>query len=246
VNGIPHVRRYHQLVGVETCMEHNEPLLEQSKSVGPPLSSNRDEGLSEGERTQTLCDSENAVIRRFARLSSLTLNNVAPRSPAFMAKALTQRSRTQGVRVTIEGHGHRLSDLARDSLPERWLAAHFPAIHRAKHDAHSPALDDVLRARHVAYKTASYLLAMALLWEVPEEAKQACTEPELQRPKLRACDGGMRALDAVLRGMSIKAACRAERTTMAALADAIRAKSNNNPGPPGIASRGRDVLESAI
>ncbi|WP_409994026.1 TniQ family protein [Kinneretia aquatilis] len=152
-NGIPHVRRCHQLVGVETCMEHSEPLLERSRSVGQTLASSGTEGLSEVERTQSLCGSENAVIRRFTRLSVLSLNSAAPRSPAFMAKALAQRSRTQGVRVTIEGHGHRLSDLARDSLPEHWLAAHFPAIHRAKHDSHSPALDDVLRARHVAELT---------------------------------------------------------------------------------------------
>jgi len=103
-----------------------------------------------------------------------------------------------------------------------WLAKHFPALVGRDLDDRAASVDDVLRSRHVAHATKSYLLAMAMLWDNPEDAMRAC----LAGAKVGG-DGvdlarGERAVAAVMNGLSIKAACRAERIHLRDFEHALR------------------------
>jgi len=218
--GFAHARRKHQLIGTVVCGVHGDVLLPRSADV--PLTRQPVSGLPDAAAQRAMRAAASPVVQRYTRLSEMALGSRIPRSPSSMVTALVQRARTTGVRVTPEGRGHRLSDLARDSAPSDWLAEHFQAVFTTEPGTHSPALDDVLRARHVAHRTASYLLAMALLWDDPTEAMTACAEAATPNRAQSPCDGALRALQGILDGQSIRTACKKERTTMAALADAIR------------------------
>lgn len=105
--------------------------------------------------------------------------------------------------------GVPISSMVRDAAPAGWLTRHFPAM-QAKADGDRVAsIDDVLRSRHVSYATKSYLLLMALLWDSPEDAMRACQVGGQQSGRELDVAGGERAIAAVMAGMSIKAACKA-------------------------------------
>lgn len=218
--GIAYARRKHQLIGTVVCGVHGDVLV--PRSVDVPLTRQPAGGLPDAAAHRAMRAAASPLVQRYTRLSELALGSKVPRSPSSMVTALVQRARTRGVRVTPEGRGHRLSDLARDSAPSDWLAEHFQAVFTTEPGTHSPALDGVLRARHVAHRTASYLLAMALLWDDPAEAMTACEGAATPNRVQSPCDGALRALQGILDGQSIPSACKRERTTLAALADAIR------------------------
>ncbi|MEO3715508.1 TniQ family protein [Roseateles flavus] len=220
--GISYYRRAHQLPGVEACLTHAASLVLPSPDQSGALLV----GLP--EKTRPVDPSfaehlEHPVIERFVSLSMMALKSIIPIAPSGMTAALGRRAAMHGVRITVSGKGRRLSDWARSVLPAAWVATHFAALHQKPIGEHAPSVDDVFRARHVAHKTASYLLAMALLWDSAEDAMRDCAAAPTHTNCEVPTGAGRRALRAVLDGKSIISACRAEGANMQALEIAMRA-----------------------
>lgn len=148
---------------------------------------------------------QNQLIQRFVTLSDMALQLTTPIAAAVIADVLSARKCAIG---GVRRYG--LAAMVRDAVPEGWLARHFPAsVGRDKHDRVA-SIDDVLRSRHVAHATKSYLLAMAALWQNPDDAMRECLAGAQESAEGFDLAGGERALAAVMGGMSIKSACRVE------------------------------------
>lgn len=203
--GISYWRRVHQLPGIDLCSKHGRVLtvVNRQELCHPP---GQRDGADKNSLSTLDTDyvQENAVIQRFVALSDMALQNTVPVQPSTIAMALSRQARHQGIGVTEAGKGLRLSQLAHSQLPTPWIAKHFPALHAKQDGVHASSLDDVFRSKHVSHKTASYLLAMALLWDSPEQAMRECTSAG------GALTTGRRAVTAVLDGASIFVACKAE------------------------------------
>lgn len=215
-------RRAHQLPGVEFCPEHRAPLallnVKSAETASPFLLRQKIADISciPCKGTQ-----ENIEVQRFVELSMAALKAQESVDPDSMIEALRHRASAVGVRTTAYGKGISLGDLARSRMPESWIKRNFPALHTKKLGQHSPSVDDVFRTRHASHKTASYLLAMTLLWDTSSEALSACRSAT--KPKsIDIAVAGARALRAVECGASIRAACKVESISIRSFEEALR------------------------
>lgn len=205
-HGIDYWRRAHQLPGVSVCTKHAAVLLEVSIDQllrrSPSQCAEAVPALQDREVDDYM---QNQLIQRFVTLSDMALQLTTPIAAAVIADVLSARKCAIG---GVRRYG--LAAMVRDAVPEGWLARHFPAsVGRDKHDRVA-SIDDVLRSRHVAHATKSYLLAMAALWQNPDDAMRECLAGAQESAEGFDLAGGERALAAVMGGMSIKSACRVE------------------------------------
>jgi len=204
-HGASYWRRTHQLPGIDACAKHGSVLLELSSSamrvVSPSVMGGATPALHSSELALYL---SNPFIQRFMALSDMALQASVPLAPAVMAKVLSQQKRMYDkTRRSIP-----LSESVRELAPSFWIAKHFPALFARESGSRAASIDDVLRSRHVAHATKSYLLAMAVLWENPDEGMQACLEEAKRSGNGLNEKGGERAIWSMLEGQSIQTACK--------------------------------------
>lgn len=217
--GCGYWRRDHQLPGVELCDAHQVELVELPRPVmRTPLTF----ATLRSKLPSTRPVTGNLVLRRFETLTKVALTNSGATHPRHMADALARRAADAGIRVRDQRKGRRLSEVVRDHVPAAWLSRHFRGFADALPGSRADTLDGVFRARSATYRTASYLLAMAILWECPQDALAACIGGCNGGHALSGPAAGLRALKAVLAGDSVRSACRKERATASDLEDALR------------------------
>ena len=211
--GCSYFRRYHQLAGIDRCDHHEVALAELprlAERVAPKYSVPSRQDATR-RRTQS-----NPTLRRFFELSMMALQGSTPSHPEQLADALVGRAQALGLRMREQKSGPRFSDLVREQLPSNWLAKHFGSTKPEN------TMDGIFRAYRAPYRTACYLLAMAVLWDSPKEAMAACAGRSSAITTAATNTVGVRMINAVLAGMSIRAACRQEHGCASDLEIALR------------------------
>ena len=217
--GCGYWRRDHQLPGIELCDDHQTPLIELPRaSLRRPLALTALEATVPSNSPAV----GNSVLQRFAILSRLALATSKAIHPRQMANALASRAAVSGIRVRDQRKGRRLSDVVRDQVPAAWLSRHFRGSTEPGPQSRADTLDGVFRTGSATYRTASYLLAMATLWECPQDAVAACVEVSNDGAGAANETAGLRVLKAVLAGDSIRTACRREHASASDFERALR------------------------
>lgn len=217
--GCGYWRRDHQLPGVELCNAHQIELVELPRPVmRTPLTF----ATLRSKLPSTRPVTGNSVLRRFETLTKVALTNSGATHPRQMADALARRAADAGIRVRDQRKGRRLSEVVRDHVPATWLSRHFRGFTDTLPGSRADTLDGVFRARSATYRTASYLLAMALLWECPQEALATCVGQATHDADVIRDAAGLRVLKAVLAGESVRTACRREHATALEFENALR------------------------
>jgi len=221
--GCPYFRRYHQLAGIDRCDHHEVALAELPRPQrGSPRSTTLPSHLNKTRRSTQ----SNPTLRRFFELSMMALQGTTPSHPEQLADALVGRAQALGLRMREQKSGPRFSDLVREQLPSDWLAKHFGSTKPEN------TMDGIFRAYRAPYRTACYLLAMAVLWDSPKDAMAACAGRPSANSTAVANTVGVRMINAVLAGMSIRAACRQEHGCVSDLEVALRKLLGTRVGEP--------------
>lgn len=197
--GFGYWRRPHQLAGIELCATHQTELTELPKSTLRRVLIPKTVECRSPQQNA----SRHPLVARFAELSTMALRASCALHPERIADVLSNRAQQRGIRLKGQRSGPKFSELVRDQMPAEWLVRHFGDTKPEK------TMDGIFSAYIAPYRTASYLLAMTVLWDSSEEAMAACTAPQDAGVDLGSTVG-MRMINAVLAGASVRAACRQE------------------------------------
>lgn len=203
-HGVSYWRRGHQLPGVDHCTKHARSLIAAKRwcmnSRAPLNAVTVNESIPEWERDHYF---SNPYVQRYSVLSDLAMHTRVPFSPSVITRTLVSKANSLlGVERGV------LTKFALEKLPPSWLMRHFPLIFTKPEDARFAAVDEVLRSSRNAYATKLYLLAMALLWDDPDDAMRACQREAQVHVSGFHESGGEMALKDVLSGQSITKSCR--------------------------------------
>lgn len=170
--GISYWRRSHQLTGVTWCLKHLRPLSSVTDSSALALSPDRAVAYA---ADQAFSDQrialESPVVQRYALVMASLLENArAPVHYGCAGKVIRDRAVLKGLKVMPSKTARYLSDEAKAQLPASWLAEHFPASMGKQDNEFSPWLDYTGHARTKPASVSAFALALALLWDDPDEA----------------------------------------------------------------------------
>jgi hypothetical protein len=162
--------RMHQIPGVYWCLKHRCPLSVAMRAV--PFSRAPHHILQMGEAYPIRSDEEvdNPVLGRYASLVSALLDGlVAPIRRSVLAELVRSRCEILGL-STCKGRHRLLSEFAKECVPEQWMAVTFRESQRTSSNNLASWVDRVGQARTRPASPILSVLAMALLWEDPDEA----------------------------------------------------------------------------
>lgn len=203
-HGVSYWRRVHQLPGVDHCTKHARSLVAAKRwcmNGRAPLNAVVvNESIPERERDHYF---SNPYIQRYSVLSDLAMHTRVPLCPSVITRTLVFKAN-----ALLGDERGVLTKFALEKLPPAWLMRHFPLIFTKPEDARFAAIDEVLRSSRNAYATKLYLLAMALLWDDPDDAMRACQQEARANVSGFHESGGEMALKDVLSGQSITKSCR--------------------------------------
>jgi hypothetical protein len=164
--------RTHQIPGVFWCLKHRCPL-SISLHGAVPFFLAPSAILQMGKAHRIQLDKEivnSVVLDRYASLAGALLDSlVAPVRRSVLEQLVRSRCEILGL-STCKGRHRLLSEFARECVPEHWMAATFRESQRTSSEKLASWVDRVGQARTRPASPALSVLAMALLWEDPDEA----------------------------------------------------------------------------
>jgi TniQ len=209
-HGISYWRRAHHLPGIDHCLKHLIPLVEANS-----LDMNRNQPANANRVCTALTECnfdtyfESPDIKNFVALSDSALHTTTSLKPSDISSAISKRAHKLYEKKRIS-----ISQLARQKFPEFWLRRHFPLIFGQHSKSRGFSTYEVLRTSRNAYMTKSYLLALALLWEEPDQAIRDCQFESFRVPNRFDEIGANKVLSDVLAGRTITASCRRHKVRM--------------------------------
>ncbi len=127
-------------------------------------------------------------MQRYASVMASLLESArAPVHYGCAGKVIRDRAVLKGLKVMPSKTARYLSDEARERLPASWLGEHFPASTGKRDNEFSPWIDYTGHARTKPASAAAFALALALLWDDPDEAVSIFLGaiPDTIKPKSR-------------------------------------------------------------
>ncbi len=187
--GSSHWRRIHQFTGVTWCLKHLRPLSYVTDSGALALSPDRAVAYA-ADRTfsELRVALDSPVMQRYASIMASLLENArAPVHYGCAGKVIRDRAALQGLKVMPYKSARYLSDEAKEQLPAGWLGEHFPASTGKQDNEFSPWIDYTGHARTKPASVTAFALALALLWDDPDEAVSIFlgANPDKVKPKPR-------------------------------------------------------------
>lgn len=188
--GVSYWRRIHQLAGVTWCLKHMRPLSSyvtdgSAPDLNPDMAVAYAADRAFSDQRMAL---ESPVVQRYASIMASLLENArAPVHYGCAGKVVRDRAALKGLRVIPPKNARYLSDEARERLPASWLAEHFPASTGKRDNEFSPWIDYTGHARTKPASVTAFALALALLWDDPDEAVSIFlgAQPDKIKPKTR-------------------------------------------------------------
>lgn len=169
--GTVYWRRHHQLRGVVLCIEHGSVLLQADQAAlvrGMP--SDVQELAIDIPHNVTEAAQTNDAIRRYAHICGALLNGINPISAKQAATRLAARAAVHGLRISAIGTKKTLSDLTIATVAGPWLAEFFPHLSNKRPGEYIAKFDGTCLSRNTSYHVSSYALALAVLWDCPDDA----------------------------------------------------------------------------
>lgn len=171
LDGVAYWRRYHQLPGVVLCKQHGSGLLlveADAMLAGLPTDFERSARTVDG---RILIEArQNPTIQRYVNICNAFLQTKHPVHPRQAAARLSARARHKGLRVSQIGARPNLSDSAVATLGGHWLDEFFACLKGKASGAFLGKIDGVCTSKHQSYHASSYALALAILWDSPDDA----------------------------------------------------------------------------
>lgn len=175
--GLAYWRRVHQLPGIDRCTKHGTALLGCSgRDVLRlnPLSFTDTSNQVLDEKFDEICD--NPVVARYVKIAERLLSEISqPIHVEDISVHIREWARDQNLRVSLNGKRPLLSDKAIEMLPRAWLKKHFPKSDSKEYGKFSDWLDGTWFSRKTPRQSASYILALALMYESADDAINALT-----------------------------------------------------------------------
>ncbi len=188
--GMTYWRRSHQLQGITWCSKHRRPLSYTKHYLGVEQSPRA--ALANAvdiPHLQVEVALKSAVVQRYSSVLESMLDNAqGPVHSACAANIVRTQANASGLRIAPLRHARYLSDAAKELLPKIWLAEHFPASQCKRPGEFAPWIDQAGHARTKPVGSTTFALALALLWDQPDEAirlflgANKMSEPDI-RPK---------------------------------------------------------------
>lgn len=183
-------RRHHQILGVDTCCKHLQPLL--TANVDPHLDLPGDGDCAERSHLARWEGHDTAFAKAFAAIALDLLDRRAPLPLKGIADALLLRVHERGLVGTLDKKTVRLTtgDLIykRDPAEVRWIEK---LISEASVKADDPRrfINNAVSAHHS--NTAALIISALLLTESPDEASRLISNPSgRSQPKYRQISDG--------------------------------------------------------
>lgn len=206
--GVSYWRRLHQLPEITWCLKHMRPLGlvtgAQASDISPDLAVKFAVEQTSGDLGVFL---DSPTLQRYASIMVSLLENA--RSPIHYAcagKVIRDRARLKGLQVgpsKIVRTPRYLSDEAMEQIPTHWLQLHFPASAKKRKNEFSPWIDCTGHIRKTPARSAKFGLALALLWDDPDEAVTEFLSAQPKETKLISRVGPLgNACDSVLQQSS--------------------------------------------
>ena len=170
--GYAYYRREHQLTGVSFCSKHFILLSECHRSLHLSLDSLNPIGNINHVMMKS-DDLKNAVINRYFTIVESWSMAERPIPVLNIVNVLQERAKTLGLRWSNKGNKPLLSDLALQVCPGWWLKTIFPNIDNKKSNQRLPNLDGALVQQEKSFRSASYALALSLMFDNADEALNA-------------------------------------------------------------------------
>lgn len=173
--GYSYWRRGHQILGVDSCQVHGEPL---HRCVLPPrtlpLQPSNAQGQAVARQREIDAELGNAALLRYRHIAIALTERTCGLNHRSVIEALSCIAEEQGVRTTLRDKntpGRYLSDMAMDSLPRTWLDRCFPRLHQKAPGRRSGRIDLMFLAPRASSTRGHHVaLALALLLPSVEEA----------------------------------------------------------------------------
>jgi hypothetical protein len=169
--GEAYFRRSHQLPGVPWCEKHQEPLFRVAEKGGFDFSPLELLGRTDKEQKSFSASIlDNPAITRYAAIAAHWLFCDRPIPPHQILPPLHKRAKLLGLRIGIAGRKKSLSDHAMAVFPSNWLAGIFPGLLSKRHCETYHPLEFALRNASTSGRSASYALALAMLFDTVDGA----------------------------------------------------------------------------
>ncbi|MNY86621.1 hypothetical protein D3C78_28290 [compost metagenome] len=173
--GLAYWRRVHQLPGIDRCAKHGTVLLRcSSRGVlrQNPLAFADTSNQIFDEQLDDMCD--NPIVARYVQIAESLLAEISqPIHIEDISVHIREWAKVQNLRVSLKGKRPLLSDKAIEMLPRAWLKKHFPRSDSKEYGEFSDWLDGTWFSRKTPRHSASYILALALMYESADEAINA-------------------------------------------------------------------------
>lgn len=165
--GFSYWKRRHQLLGVDWCLEHGEPLVScpETAFVNATPCNQVATAVSCQIELETSCRS---VLERYSKIMNAYLVRTVRVGVQEVAKVLRPIAEGKGISTRAITTNQYLSDIAVTKLPTSWLGKLFPSISTKRQGAPFGPLDNTVLSGFAMPH--AYALAMALLYESSEEA----------------------------------------------------------------------------
>jgi hypothetical protein len=164
--GFSYWRRSHQLHGSVLCQKHQIGLHEAKPSSWLTLPHDALKSSTAIDATITKSAKHSPVIQRYAECSAGLAERTQPVSTAWMVHILKRRLQSHQAKA---GHTtRRLTAIAADMIRGPWQRHFFPELDVIGGDLNS--LDRTCSSVRLAYSTQFYALALAVLFENPDDA----------------------------------------------------------------------------
>lgn len=177
--GFAYFRRTHQIEGVGWCSKHGTALLrvEEPDPMSRLPSEYAELEVAQPERV-TFEALSNPVVRRYAAICQAFLDRRHSLSAASVRNALLQKCLSFDQSAVRGGRTKLLVKLSGENLPAPWVAEVFPTREGSEGRGLFYNVFDSGNGAQSQIRAAAerYALAMALLFESPDEAMAAVTE----------------------------------------------------------------------
>jgi hypothetical protein len=171
-------RRSHQLPGAVYCSEHGSALYhadERSPERGLP--NDFEESAVPVANEIILAAKNNPLVARYVSICHQLLDGNHPIGPEQAATRLAERATLFDLRLYALGVKKNLSDLVILKLAGPWLEEFFPCLNGKRPGEYVAKIDGTCISKHTPYHASAYALALAVLWDSPDEAIEQFRRP---------------------------------------------------------------------
>lgn len=185
--GFPYWRRFHQVVGIEWCPKHKTPLFSVNISTAYDFHP-ESEIISRGAITMAT-DKEYLnypALRRYADIAHGLIKLTKPFHAQRSRKTLSFQALKLGIHIYKCGKGPYMSDMALENFPKDWLLRNFPLFSNKERSEPLGTIDLTCRPGiSLRVPARNYVLAASLLYDDPNSALHALTNPPNEKDAFR-------------------------------------------------------------